>query len=421
MKRRSQSVMLCALAASLLWSGEVIAAPTAPSATPTSVPNLPACHGLDSDDSWVKAFLVRAQPLLVAHKVPDIVEHAVDHRLQIVVGEVRGTGDTRCIDWHPYRLGAEYFYPASMIKPLAALAALDSLRRSQSTNPKLNSIDVDSPVRVEVLNGTKVISRRTTTLFDELRAALVVSNNDAFNFLFDLAGRHELNKSWWDAGLKSVHLTHRLAKEVIPGLPTSERLLVDVGGETVNLAPIEPEDSDLPPMTMPGTFVGPIGSGKVDPKSTRDFSMKNGVSLLDMARLIAWIADPNLAPDVHWRGTPTDRELVRKVMNTQAFDWALYRPLRAGMMEAVAGDDLTFVGKPGEAYGFFEDVVYAESRSSGRALVVGIAMLAEPTVGVNATPKQHRYDEECTPFFLALGDALAHELLTPPKSSTSHP
>jgi hypothetical protein len=384
-----------------------------PKAAPAETNSHPeACQQFDADDSWMRAFLSRAQPLFVEHQVGDLIEHAADHRLQIIVGEIKTVNGTRCVHWHPFRLGAEYFYPASMIKPLAALAGLHALRGLQAADPRLASFDLDSPVRVEALNGTHIFERRTTTVRDEVRDSLIKSDNDAYNFLYDLAGPTHLNGWWWSAGLPSVHLTHRLSKDVVPGPPTSQHLLVDVHGETVNMVAEPDGGPPLPPIVMPGIVVGPIGPGKVEQAAIKDFSLKNGISLHDMARMVAWVADPRLAPDVRWPGTDADRQFVRGVMNTQTFNWSLFRPLRAGMMEVVDGEDLVYIGKPGKAYGFMDDIAYVESRNTGRALLIGAVLRSEPTVGVNVTSEKHRYEEVGTPFFLALGHALARELLS---------
>ena len=53
------------------------------------------------------------------------------HRLQIVLGEIIGKGDKRCVNWHPYRHQAEYVYPASALKPLGAVAALQTIRMAR--------------------------------------------------------------------------------------------------------------------------------------------------------------------------------------------------------------------------------------------------------------------------------------------------
>ena len=65
------------------------------------------CAKTDPDDRWVKALLKRALPK------NEVVAHPDFYRLQVVVGEIVSSGTSRCITWHPYRLGAEYYYPAS--------------------------------------------------------------------------------------------------------------------------------------------------------------------------------------------------------------------------------------------------------------------------------------------------------------------
>jgi hypothetical protein len=383
----------------------------APLLTAVSLAGAPSpCHGLDPDDAWMNAFFARAQASLVAHRVDKVLPRAADHRLQVVVGEVKKTGDARCIDWHPYRMDAEYFYPASMVKPLAGLAALEVLRQRKLADPRFAAYTPDSPVRVDAARGAKVVATRTTTFRRELEAALVVSNNDAFNFLYEVAGRDAINQLWHDAGLKSVHMSHRLSSSVA-GPSTSERLHADVGGVDFDLIGKRTE-APMSPLHGPGLRVG--STLHADAQGM-DFSGRNAVSLFDLARMCAWIADPALTPELRWPGADEDRLLVRATMNLEAFDWALYRPLRAGLMEAIAGDDLVFVGKPGQAYGFFGDVAYVESRSTGRAFVVAAVLRPGPEAPPTSGRKDQHMDDVGTPLFLSLGEQLGRELLTAPR------
>ena len=274
-----------------------------------------------------------------------------------------------------------------------------------ASEPKLEGFGPDSRVVVESLNAKgKVVLTRETTIRKELEAALVVSNNDAYNFLYDLAGRDALNRLWLAAGLKSVHISHKLSATT-QGVSTTERIRFLAPGGAITLSS-DKSAEPLPPLSIPGIKVSATGE-----KESMDFSGRNYVSMMDLMRMCAWIADPALAPDVHWPGTDDDRKLVRDTMNLEAFDWALYRPLRAGLTEAIPGDDLNYIGKPGQAYGFSGDVAYVESKSTGKAFLVGVALRPGPQARATASRRDQHFDDVGTPFFLSLGDRLGHELL----------
>ena len=61
----------------------------------------PCVGGLDSDDSWMTAFFARSQKSLEEHRVGTLIAQAAEHRLQVLVGEVKRAGDQRCVRCWP--------------------------------------------------------------------------------------------------------------------------------------------------------------------------------------------------------------------------------------------------------------------------------------------------------------------------------
>ncbi|TAK90443.1 MAG: hypothetical protein EPO07_20395, partial [Verrucomicrobia bacterium] len=72
--------------------------------------------------------------LLNAH--PDhfaaLLTNAPEYRLQVLISEVREEHGKPVLVRHGYRVGAEYFYPASTVKLCGAVAALQELERLQA-------------------------------------------------------------------------------------------------------------------------------------------------------------------------------------------------------------------------------------------------------------------------------------------------
>ncbi|MFT7520152.1 MAG: hypothetical protein ACI9MC_002296 [Kiritimatiellia bacterium] len=413
----------------MMACGPSAAAPPVQSAPPVSevqswetpAPVAPAhCDGLDTDDAWLTDFFSRNQQLLEPPYHDWITAPAVDperYRLQVVVGEVRGTGVDRCIAWHPFRVKAEYLYPASAIKPLVAITALQTMRRQVAANPALVGLDFDTPIRVEALLHGKaaVADARTTTLRNEVNLALIKSNNPAFNFLYDLSGQEGMHRQLWDAGLASVHLNHRLARWGLSGEAQRKapRMVAKLDGAEVELVPVRRGKIVLPGhgWNKPG-----VGSAHKNYRTQQlvnepmDFGGKNAVSVYDLARMTAWIADPKLEPKLLLPDvTDADRTLVADAMRLTPFDWAIYHPIRAGVMEAVPGNDVSYLAKGGQAYGFHSEVAYVQRRSNSMSFVVGVMMYANPNDVLN--DGHYGYDAVSAPFMTALGAALGQELL----------
>ena len=109
----------------------------------------------------------------------------------------------------------EYFYPASAVKLADGVLALEKLERLQATTPGLSP---DSPMRTDSAFAGQTRAGRDTTavsgrpsLGHYLRKMLLVSDNDAYNRLYEFAGPQELNAGLRRLGLRRARLVHRLS------------------------------------------------------------------------------------------------------------------------------------------------------------------------------------------------------------------
>ncbi len=367
------------------------------------------CAKTDPDDRWVKALLKRALPK------NEVVAHPDFYRLQVVVGEIVSSGTSRCITWHPYRLGAEYYYPASAIKPIAAVGALHTFRTRKAEDPRLAHVDLNTPVRVEGADPGPDGLPVWTTVTKEIRAALEVSSNPAYNFTVDLAGYGQMHELMWATGLKSVRLRHRLSVwgHGRAAQRTTSRILAKPDNAEVELVARRVSKTQVKPHGQPGWEVGAFHRerGNALPVAgPMDFSQKNAVSLMDLTRLTAWIADPALAPRLAFPALhPEDRLLIRDAMSQVPDNWTLWKPLRAGVVEVIPGEDLFYMHKSGMAYGFFLDVGYVEQKSTGRAFLLGLSAHLNSNGIVN--DGTYDYERLGQPMLRRLGQRLAHELL----------
>lgn len=94
---------------------------------------------------------------------------------------------------------SNYFYPASTVKTLTAILALE----------KLNEMDsLDRYTRFYVEGDTL-----ETTFANEIIKIFAVSDNEANNRLFEFLGQDLINKRLQDMGITPVRISHRLSTE----------------------------------------------------------------------------------------------------------------------------------------------------------------------------------------------------------------
>ena len=105
----------------------------------------------------------------------------------------------------------QYFYPASAIKlPIAALT-LDKMRT-------IENIDRNTPLNIlPGIGGLSGENEYTTsptgfpTIGHYIHKLFVVSDNNAFNRLYEFLGRDHINQKLWDLGYPDTRIFHRLS------------------------------------------------------------------------------------------------------------------------------------------------------------------------------------------------------------------
>src|SRR5690606_495336 len=112
-----------------------------------------------------------------------------------------------------YRPDAELIYVASSIKTFGSIAALLELQELQEQG---HPVDLHTPMAFCPSDGGLCQTRDPTnveggviTLGHELRKIHLVSNNPAFNRLYEFVGHRELNEAIWALGFPDVRIRHR--------------------------------------------------------------------------------------------------------------------------------------------------------------------------------------------------------------------
>jgi beta-lactamase class A len=180
---------------------------------------------MSSNDDFIRNIL-KNDP---AQRFERILQNDDSYRVQIALSVVRhdAQGGLDKLERHSYRAGAEYFYPASTVKVCAAVAALQTLRERSRTlqlplgitsRLVMHPSPSDSPQEAERVDHSN-LTDQTITVLHEIRKLFLVSDNPAFNRLFNLVGQRELNQRMWSAGLTSVRIRHRLYDRVFANPP----------------------------------------------------------------------------------------------------------------------------------------------------------------------------------------------------------
>jgi hypothetical protein len=359
--------------------------------------------------------------LATSSTIAPLLRNAEDLRLQVLISVPSGDRLVR----GEYRVDEEYFYPASTIKlplALAALEKLGALRRAQH-DAHDRALDVESPLRI-TRAGVRLERDLTNfpsgriSLAHEIRKALIVSDNEAFNRLFDFVGWDEAHERLWQEGFKSLRVRHYVGSAGQDPKVSSPMSFL-VGTHEVKVPP-RTFALELPATAAPGLLLGQThfdASGRLVP-GPMSFEQKNAISLRDLHDMLIAITAPSRMPSRSLAIDEKDRAFLVRTLGTlpsqsylpayqaraQGLD-ELHRPMLLAVRKALPGHDIRSYGKGGQAYGFVIHNTYLVDETTKRGVYVTAAIHVNENGRLN--DDQYEYNEIAKPFIEALGALVA--------------
>src|SRR5690606_23050871 len=107
---------------------------------------------------------------------------------------------------------AEYFYPASTVKLPVALLALEKINRLDIAGLHRDTVmltGADGNGQTEALHDPTA-ANGLPSIGHYIRKVLLVSDNDAFNRLYEFVGQSEINEALHSKGFEGTRILHRL-------------------------------------------------------------------------------------------------------------------------------------------------------------------------------------------------------------------
>jgi hypothetical protein len=355
-------------------------------------------------------------------EIAALIDDGPRKRLQVLAAfPVKGKDGKWTLHRSGLRLDAEYFYPASAVKLFAAYAAIEKLDdMSEELNAK---VGISTPIRFVAGEG-RTKQTVNTTLRRDLEQALIISDNDAYDRLFDFVGREELGERLGHIGLKRTILVQHLGRAA--KARTTAAPLIDL---------IMPPDPPVAVSHRLGAEVPPapwaavkLGKAYVDEKGKviqgpMDFSMKNATTLGDLQDMLIAIARPELYDRMPNNGeikSPNARydvlEILNKLPSQLEGTWrghptakdAFHKPLHIALAAAFPEEKVHVYGKSGRAYGFAVDNAYIVSERTGRGFFLTSCLYANDNDTLN--DDGYEYLTVGTPFLARVGVILARKV-----------
>ena len=390
------------------------------------------------------AGLLQSRPDLFA----DLLDEADAHRIKIelvVVGEGKGAAGPT-LERHAYERGPEYFYPASAVKTAAVIAALEQLADVEAAGwqpgPAAGApISRSTALRFHPLFDDDVLEETdashldggTITAGHDARKVLLVSDNGAYNRLYELAGNDGVNGSLRAAGLTRTRIFHRLAEFRSSGdqlrVPAID--LLDDQGRVIASLPARTAASPGSNADLDGVEFGrahTLGAQLVE--GPMSFARKNFMPLEELVDMNIMLLRPDLQAALdRLRGGPTragfglseaDRDFVVEAMastpgasadprydpSTYPDDYSKF--LLPGLLRIRTAEELLVRDKVGRAYGFSITNSEVVDRRTGRSFFLAATLYTNP----NGVVGDGVYDYGRADRFLAdLGEVVGRAVL----------
>ncbi|MEL6986250.1 MAG: serine hydrolase, partial [Bacteroidota bacterium] len=200
---------------------------------------------------------------------------------------------------YSYRLNDDqYFYPASTVKMPMAFAALEAMEDI----PKHYGVDFFTKLQIDSVAPEHIpvdqdhsSKSGNASLGHYIKKVFLVSDNDAYNRLYEFVGQYQLNKILHSKGLEHTKIIHRLS---LPGYNEEMNMHTNpfqfLGSNGVYKKPAE-LSSFIYEHPLENSIKGKayINSKGILTNEPFDFSKKNYISLHDNTAYLKRILFPN--------------------------------------------------------------------------------------------------------------------------------
>ena len=169
------------------------------------------CNSNTKNSSLLHAILQESKEPIIKKVLSDLNSHEV----QILFTRIlRDSLRVPKFESHKFQVNSrQYFYPASTVKLPLAILALQKIRKLQSQGIPITA---DTPFLV-LFSENLIVKTDSThpknklTIAHLIKKIFLVSDNAAYNYLFDFIGRDDANNAIHNIGITNFNLSHKFS------------------------------------------------------------------------------------------------------------------------------------------------------------------------------------------------------------------
>lgn len=353
-----------------------------------------------------------------------ILKHPTNNELQILYTQIdRDKNNVPHFTSYSYHLNPNrYFYPASTVKLPTAIFALEKLNELHIPGLTMRStMKTDSSFtdQTRMLEDTSSVTG-LPSVENYIKKILLVSDNYAYNRLYEFVGRAEINQKLKKYGLNNTRIVGRLA--IYDGGENAKHTnAIDFynGDRLIYHQPAQYDANDYP-MHLENMQQGKGYLDKNDKLIMKpyDFSEKNVYTISDMQSVLKRLLFPGAFPkEQRFNLTPEQYKFIYHYMSMfpgenkkPTYNRPDYYPayckflFYGGDSTAVINPDIRIFNKVGDSYGYDIDNAYIVDLKHNIEFML-TAVVQSNEDGIYNDDK-YEYATVCLPFMRNLGQVI---------------
>tara|TARA_B100001029_G_scaffold59966_1_gene48453 strand:+ start:3812 stop:5047 length:1236 start_codon:yes stop_codon:yes gene_type:complete len=355
---------------------------------------------------------------------PKVVNNPNEFRVQIIYTQIdRNSDQIPAFTSHKFNIESEkYFYPASTVKFPAAVLALEKINRYKSLGVTKDSkliISSDRDWAKSVNNDTSSVTGNAS-IAQYIKKIFVVSDNDAFNRIYDFLGHDYLNERMWAIGYPDIRFRHRLSIRLSPEenkYTNSFDFFSDNGTRLLK----QPSNYSSINLSLNSTenFIGDaylLDGEKIN--GEMNFSQKNFFKLIDQHQFLIKVMFPDILKDqpklllddddydflYEWMSKLPKESEYPYYSDYDQYPDGLYKFFMFGDNKDHISPYIKIFNKVGMAYGFLTDNAYIIDISNGIEFFLSAVIYVNSNGVLN--DDNYEYEDLGLPFLSALGQKI---------------
>jgi len=374
-------------------------------------------------DTAKPAGLLQSIMLQNPQQFNEILKKYKDLNVQIIYTQVnRGANGMPALQNHYFNVDAnKYYYPASTVKLPVVLLALQKLHELQNKQLNANTTMLTGSAfsgQTEVYNDPTTANGKPT-IAQYIKKILMVSDNDAFNRLYEFLGQQYINTQLKKKGYSDAQIIHRLDIFLTEeeNRRTNPITFYDSTGKSIYIQ--KEQRSNLKYNVRKDSLGKAYFSKNELVNKPMDFSKKNRLNLQDLHNILISLVFPEkVKATQRFNITAEDRQFVLKYMSQYPTEsiyppyssdsinyWPLYcKFLFYGASKEKPLNNIRIFNKIGDAYGQMIDAAYFVDYKNKIEFFLSATIYCNSDGIIN--DDKYDYDSTGLPFMKNLGQAI---------------